>query len=134
MKPAAAFMVSEILCGLQRPDFPNSWQMGKSAPRIAWKTGTSYGRRDAWSIGYNDEYTIGVWVGNFNNEGAPGLNGTESATPLLFYLFQAVQPRSKEHWLFAPDDLSLREICTETGMIPGKHCVNLGQDYFIPGI
>lgn len=134
IKPEAAFMVSEILSGLTRPDLPSNWQMGKSVPRIAWKTGTSYGRRDAWSIGYNDEYTIGVWIGNFDNEGVPGLNGAEMATPLLFQLFDAIQGKNKTHWLHAPEQLSIREICTETGQVPGPYCTNLGQDYFIPGI
>ncbi len=134
IKPEAAFMVSEILSGLTRPDLPSNWQMGKSVPRIAWKTGTSYGRRDAWSIGYNDQYTIGVWIGNFNNEGVPGLNGAEMATPLLFQLFDAIQGKNKTHWLHAPENLSIREICTETGQVPGPYCQNLGQDYFIEGI
>ena len=134
IKPEAAYMVSEILSGLTRPDLPANWQTGKSVPRIAWKTGTSYGRRDAWSIGYNDEYTIGVWIGNFNNEGVPGLNGAEMATPLLFQLFDAIQGKNKTHWLHAPPALSIREVCTETGQVPGHDCRNLGQDYYIPGI
>jgi len=134
IKPEATYMISEILSGLTRPDLPSNWQMGKSVPRIAWKTGTSYGRRDAWSVGYNDDYTIGVWIGNFNNEGVPGLNGAEMATPLLFQLFDAIQEKSKSHWLYAPEQLSIREICTETGQVPGPYCKNLGQDYFIPGV
>ncbi|MBI1221391.1 MAG: penicillin-binding protein 1C [Bacteroidetes bacterium] len=134
IKPEASYLVSEIMSKIERPDLPSDWQLGKTLPHIAWKTGTSYGRRDAWSIGFNDEYTIGVWVGNFDNQGVPGLSGAEMATPLLFYLFQSIQPRSKANWLAIPEHLSLREICTESGQIPGKYCINLGHDYFIPGI
>lgn len=135
MKPEAAFMVNEILSQVERPDLPSDWQMGKSVPRITWKTGTSYGRRDAWSIGFNDQYTVGVWVGNFNNEGVPGLSGAEMATPLLFYLFQSLQPRGgKTNWLTVPEHLSIREICSESGQIPGEYCENLAQDYYLPGI
>lgn len=134
IKPEASFLISEILCTVARPDLPSAWQMGKSVPRIAWKTGTSYGRRDAWSIGYNDDYTIGVWVGNFNNEGVPDLNGAEMATPLLFQLFEAIQGRGKTHWLFPPKELSLRKICTETGQVPGENCIHFGTDYYLPGI
>lgn len=134
LKPEASFLVSEILSQAERPDLPANWQMGKSVPRIAWKTGTSYGRRDAWSIGYNDAYTIGVWVGNFNNEGVAELSGAEMATPLLFQLFEAIQGVGKNHWLFPPQRLSIREICTESGQIPGEHCIHKGTDYFLPGI
>src|SRR5690606_37255153 len=134
MKREAAFLVSEILTGVTRPDLPSNWQMGASVPHIAWKTGTSYGRRDAWSIGYNAEYTIGVWVGNFNNEGVPGLNGADMATPLLFRLFETLQPRSSQHWLYPPEGLAMREICSETGQVPGPYCINKSSDYFLPGI
>jgi penicillin-binding protein 1C len=51
---------------------------------VAWKTGTSYGHRDAWSIGITPRYTIGVWTGNFDGKGIPGLVGAEVAAPILF--------------------------------------------------
>lgn len=134
IKPEAAYLVNNILTGLSRPDFPQDWQLGKSVPRIAWKTGTSYGRRDAWSIGFNDAFTVGVWVGNFNNEGVPALNGADIATPLLFQLFDALEDKGKAHWLIPPKGIFLREVCTETGQIPGEHCLNKRSDYFLPGI
>jgi penicillin-binding protein 1C len=59
---AAAYMTNEILSKINRPDFPLNWSATERMPKIAWKTGTSYGRRDAWSIGYNKSYTVGVWV------------------------------------------------------------------------
>ena len=59
-------------------------------PKIAWKTGTSYGRRDAWSIGFNNNFTVGVWCGNFDGKGVPDLNGADIATPLLLQLFNSI--------------------------------------------
>ena len=87
--PSAAYLTTEILAQLTRPDLPNTYASSMHLPKIAWKTGTSYGRRDAWSIGYNKHYTIGVWVGNFTGVGVPALNGTDIGTPLLFDLFNA---------------------------------------------
>lgn len=60
VSPAAAYMITEILSKVNRPDFPINWQATEHMPKIAWKTGTSYGRRDAWSIGYNKNFTVGV--------------------------------------------------------------------------
>ena len=134
MSEEAAFLISEMLTGLNRPDLPHDWQSGKSVPRIAWKTGTSYGRRDGWSIGFNSRYAIGVWTGNFDNSGSPELNGADIATPLLFRLFMAIDNQSNMHWLNPPEGLSVRAICTETGQVPGEHCMNKGSDYFLPGI
>ncbi|HCT71580.1 MAG TPA: penicillin-binding protein 1C, partial [Bacteroidales bacterium] len=63
--PGAAYMITEILTQLRRPDLPNQYKDAANLPEIAWKTGTSYGRRDGWAVGYNQNYTIGVWTGNF---------------------------------------------------------------------
>src|SRR5690606_6130097 len=90
VSPAATFMINEILSATGRPDFPLNWQATERMPRIAWKTGTSYGRRDAWSIGYNKTFTVGVWAGNFSGVGAPDLTGADIATPLLFRIFNTI--------------------------------------------
>ncbi|HEX3767490.1 MAG TPA: penicillin-binding protein 1C, partial [Puia sp.] len=79
---SSAYMINEILSKVNRPDFPLNWQSTAHLPKIAWKTGTSYGRRDAWSIGYNRHYTVGVWCGNFSATGIPELSGATTATPL----------------------------------------------------
>ena len=92
---AAAFLVTDILSQLTRPDLPLGAARSTRLPKIAWKTGTSYGRRDAWSIGYNREYTIGVWVGNFSGQGSPALTGSDVATPLLFDLFNTPWPTTR---------------------------------------
>ncbi|HYE53237.1 MAG TPA: penicillin-binding protein 1C [Chitinophagaceae bacterium] len=128
----AAFMVNEILSKINRPDFPLNWQSTEHLPKIAWKTGTSYGRRDAWSIGYNKKYTVGVWVGNFSGRGVPDLSGATIATPLLFRIFNTIDYDSDQEWYTQPDDCELRTVCPETGLTPADHCTNVVTDYFIP--
>lgn len=130
----ACFIITEILTQLKRPDLPLAWANSKYTPKIAWKTGTSYGRRDAWSIGYNNRYTIGVWVGNFSGEGVPELSGAEKATPLLFRLFNAFDYNSPKQWFPVPEKLDLRYVCSQSGRVPSEFCHDQIIDYFIPGI
>ena len=131
LSSGAAFMVTDILTQLNRPDFPQQWQNIPTMPRIAWKTGTSYGRRDAWSIGYNHNYTVGVWVGNFSGEGVPGLAGAEVAAPLLFSIFNAIDRNSDKNWNIPPDEVDFRLVCEESGLMPSEFCENQVIDYYI---
>jgi len=131
---AANYMITDILSRVNRPDFPLNWQATEHMPKIAWKTGTSYGRRDAWSIGYNKNYTIGVWVGNFSGIGAADLSGANVATPLLFKIFNTIDYDSDAEWFDLPDDCEQRKVCSETGLLPTDHCTNIVMDYFIPMI
>lgn len=132
LSPAAAYMLTEILSQVNRPDFPLNWSSTEHMPKIAWKTGTSYGRRDAWSIGYNKEYTVGVWVGNFSAVGVPDLSGANTATPLLFKIFNTIDYNNDKEWFSPPRNLDIRQVCAETGLPPGPYCSNLISDYFIP--
>jgi penicillin-binding protein 1C len=131
---AASYMITDILSRVNRPDFPLNWQATEHMPKIAWKTGTSYGRRDAWSIGYNKNYTIGVWVGNFSGVGIADLSGANVATPLLFKIFNTIDYDSDAEWFDLPDDCEQRKVCSETGLLPSDHCNNIVMDYFIPMI
>nr|HMT28828.1 penicillin-binding protein 1C [Bacteroidia bacterium] len=131
---AASFMVTEMLTGLVRPDLPNNSASSMHIPKIAWKTGTSYGRRDAWSVGFNKKYTIVVWIGNFSGEGVPELTGADMATPLLFELFNTLDYNSTSNWYVAPKSADLRLVCSHSGLPPGENCTDLITDYFIPGI
>lgn len=132
LSPAANFMINETLSKINRPDFPLNWQSTERMPKIAWKTGTSYGRRDAWSIGYNKKYTVAVWVGNFSGIGVADLSGATIATPLLFKIFNSIDYDSDEQWFQLPKDGDIRQVCSETGMIPAEHCEHTVSDYFIP--
>jgi penicillin-binding protein 1C len=132
ISPAANYMVNEILSKINRPDFPLSWSATERMPKIAWKTGTSYGRRDAWSIGYNKHYTVGIWAGNFSGVGIPELSGADIATPLLFRIFNTIDYDSDAEWFAAPAGLDIRQVCSETGLVPGPNCESLITDQFIP--
>ncbi len=132
VSPAANYMINEILSKVNRPDFPLNWTSTERMPKIAWKTGTSYGRKDAWSIGYNKNYTVGIWTGNFSGLGVADLSGANIATPLLFKIFNTIDYDSDEAWFTQPKDCDIRQVCSETGLIPADHCTSLTTDYFIP--
>lgn len=134
LSPAAAYMTTEILTDHMRPELPVNYESIMHIPKIAWKTGTSYGRRDAWSIGYNMKYTIGVWVGNFNGMGVPELTGADIATPLLIDIFNSIDYDSSNDWWRMPKGLDFRFVCSVTGKIPNEFCTDQVIDYFIPGV
>jgi penicillin-binding protein 1C len=135
LSPESAWMIREILTTITRPDLPQSAANNYRIPRIAWKTGTSYGRRDAWSIGITPRYTIAVWVGNFTGMGMPALSGAEAATPLLFELFNTLEYATQNNWFSKPAHLDYRLVCAETGLIPGtEYCTSQIVDAYIPGI
>lgn len=116
----AAWMTTEVLAKIRRPDLPADWQSTSRLPRVAWKTGTSYGRRDAWAVGFNPEYTVGVWVGNFDGSGNPTLSGADAATPLLFSLFGLLPPA--QQWFKRQQDLAPLQVCAHSGLPPGEYC------------
>ncbi|MDI6751787.1 MAG: penicillin-binding protein 1C [bacterium] len=131
---ASCYIISEILAKGERPDLPSIWEATVDLPKIAWKTGTSYGRRDAWTIGYNPDYTVGVWIGNFSGEGHENLVGGEVATPLLFDLFKFLTKNLySEKWFSKPEGVSLREVCAISGLPKGEFCDVGVEDFYIPG-
>ena len=135
ISPEAAFLVTNTLTQITRPDLPNNFDNSYHLPRIAWKTGTSYGRRDAWSMGYNQRFTVGVWVGNFSGVGVPELSGANTATPLLFQVFNAIDYNSPTGWFKAPKgSLGMRQICPESGDVPAGFCQGRAVDYYIMGV
>lgn len=127
------YILSQILSNNERSDFPKELLHWTKLPKIAWKTGTSSGKRDAWAIGYNTHYTVGVWIGNFDGKGSPYLIGSEAAVPLLFAIFNSIDYGNKE-WFEKPKSVSERFVCSETGLLPSENCNNLILDYYIEGI
>jgi penicillin-binding protein 1C len=106
---------------VNRPDEESSWRLYSSSQKISWKTGTSYGFRDAWAIGVTPDYVVGVWAGNANGEGRPGLTGTEAAAPILFDIFNLLQIRSA--WFPIPySDLRQQRVCRTSGSIASELC------------
>ncbi len=130
----ASFIVTEMLAGLRRPELPSVWDAAANIPRVAWKTGTSLGKRDAWSIGYNPDYTIGVWIGNFDGRGNHGLVGAEVAAPLMLSLFEALAVTSNTAWFVAPPDVDRREVCAVSGMLPSPFCAATASELYIRGV
>jgi len=130
----AAFLITNVLTQITRPDLPTNFANTYHLPRIAWKTGTSYGRRDAWSVGYNKRYTVGVWVGNFSGQGVPELSGAETATPLLFSVFNSLDYNSPKGWYRALDPVAVRLVCAASGDIPVEFCTNKIVDYHLMGV
>ncbi len=130
----AAFLINNILTQITRPDLPNNFDNTYRLPKIAWKTGTSSGKKDAWSIGYNKNYTIGVWVGNFSGEGVPELSGSDIATPLLFTIFNTVEYNTAKGWFAPTKNVIYRKVCAESGDLPNEFCKNHILDYAIMGV
>jgi penicillin-binding protein 1C len=105
---------------VNRPQADEAWRFYDSSLEIAWKTGTSFGARDAWAIGTNSKYVVGVWVGNASGEGRPSLTGVGSAAPILFDVFNLLP---KQRWFATPfNDLEEAEICSKSGHLAGEHC------------
>lgn len=117
---ASIWSTFEALRNVSRPDNQSGWESFSSAHQVAWKTGTSFGFRDAWAMGVTPQYTIGVWVGNADGEGRPGLTGVTAAAPLLFNLFDLMQPKE---WFETPyDELTTVAICRQSGHLASRHC------------
>ncbi len=110
---------------VNRPEGDEAWKFYDSSLKIAWKTGTSFGNRDAWAIGTNSRYVVGVWVGNASGEGRPTLTGVTSAAPILFDVFNLL-PRKK--WFDAPlKDLEEVEVCKLSGHLAQEDCPKIKQ-------
>jgi len=127
----AAFLLSDILSNLERPDLPTSWEFTVGMPRIAWKTGTSYGRRDAWAIGYNPRYTVGVWAGNFSGEGSIDIVGAKISAPVMLDIFSELSKGKEPVWYTVPDGIGVRRVSAVSGMLPNEFCSETIEEYFI---
>ncbi len=125
---STAYMVTEILAGLNRPDLPNNFESSVNLPAVAFKTGTSYGRRDAWALGYSATHTVGVWIGNVTHEGNPDLVASKAAAPLLIDIFNSISAPHQKSILPIPRDVGLRLVCAESGLPPSPRCANLIED------
>jgi len=130
----SAFMISHILTEMERTDVPANLDDAEHFPKIAWKTGTSYGHHDGWCVGYTDKYTVGVWTGNFNASESPELSGASCAVPLMTQIFSTLSVYNDFNWLRFPPHLGIRWVCSETGKIPSSYCTNQVPDYYIPGV
>lgn len=120
----AIWWTMDALKEVNRPD-EMDWRLISSVRKTAWKTGTSYGFRDAWAVGVTPEYAIGVWAGNADGEGVPGLSGATAAGPVMFDLFNALPSSGKaDSWFAEPndDEYCIAEVCCQSGHLAGQYC------------
>lgn len=117
----AVWQTFQAMQQVERPNTEGEWQHFDSSRRIAWKTGTSFGFRDAWAIGLNPRYAVGVWAGNADGEGRPGLIGIQAAAPVLFDLFNLLQ--GGDEWFEQPyDDMQRLASCALSGYRASPYC------------
>lgn len=118
--PAAVWSTFQALIEVARPEEDGQWQQFSTSQKIAWKTGTSYGFRDAWAIGVTARYAVGVWVGNADGEGRPGLVGVKAAAPILFDIFSRLDGTE---WFSPPyDEMKNVPICKHSGFKASHIC------------
>ncbi len=114
------WLTFEAMKKVNRPEGDQAWEFYDSSKEIAWKTGTSFGNRDAWAIGVSQKYAVGIWIGNADGEGRPELTGLNAAAPILFDVFNLL-PDSP--WFPAPyDDLVEVDVCSSSGFLAGRNC------------
>ncbi|MCU0351701.1 MAG: penicillin-binding protein 1C, partial [Flavobacterium sp.] len=120
LQPAAIWHTFNAMKEVNRPNGDEAWRFYDSSLELAWKTGTSFGARDAWALGVTQDYVVGVWVGNATGEGRPMLSGVEAAAPILFDVFQLF-PKAK--WFATPyNDMEEVEVCEKSGFLAKDNC------------
>jgi penicillin-binding protein 1C len=136
LSPEASFLVLDMLRKNPRPDSVAIHSRSNRRP-VAWKTGTSYAFRDAWTVGVFGPYVLAVWVGNFDGSSNPAFVGRSAAAPLFFEIVDALQARlaTDRYDDYPAPGLNLRriEVCADTGDLPGRYCPGSVQSWFIPG-
>ena len=128
LSPGAAWLTLNALLEVPRPAEEGDWRSFASSRQIAWKTGTSWGQRDAWAVGSSGRYTVSVWAGNASGDGRPGLTGAVAAAPILFALHDRL-PLAP--WIAAPTRAMKRvAVCRNDGYLANDHCEQ--QPQWIP--
>jgi len=121
----AVWLALQALGKKDRPDAPNVSRYTMPKARIFWKTGTSFGRRDAWSIGFLNDYTVGIWVGNFSGEGSDSIVGALAAAPVMFDILRALEdnfPRELPWEREAKKEIDIIPVCAYSGYKAGPYC------------
>ncbi len=125
---SAIWFTFKAMLDVERPDDEANWRMFQSSEPVAWKTGTSFGFRDAWAIGVTPKYVVGVWAGNADGEGRPGIVGVKAAAPILFDVFDILP--DAEHWFVKPEaDMIKAEVCNESGYLASPNCNHPLEEY-----
>jgi len=120
LSAASIYQTFDALKEVYRPGEESGWKYFSSTKKIAWKTGTSFGFRDGWAVGVTPDYVVGVWVGNADGEGRPGLTGTDAAAPVMFDIFSQLDG---QHWFQQPRmEMEQITICAISGQRNTLHC------------
>jgi len=127
----AAYIISDILSDSTRLESIGIYRNNKIHPRIAFKTGTSFGHRDAWTISYNPEYTVGVWLGNFSAKPSKALVGIEAATPIAISIFDQLCSKKSLPWYAKPNEVGERHVCALSGEPTNEFCEHSVKDLFL---
>lgn len=131
LSAGAIWSTFEAMRQLERPDHMGNWEKFSNSRKIAWKTGTSFGFKDAWAVGVTPQYAVGVWVGNADGEGRPGLIGVHTAAPVLFDVFDLLPA---QHWFEQPfDDMIELDVCALSGDIATGQCPQQKEWVPFPG-
>jgi penicillin-binding protein 1C len=133
LSPEACYLVSNMLAEVARPDLPASWEFSPDHAKVAFKTGTSFGYKDAWCGAYTPRYTVGVWLGNADARGNPALTGARAASPVAFEVMQALTA-TQDSWFERPATIGRRKVCRLTGRPLGPDCPSWEEDDYIPGV
>lgn len=129
LSAGAIYKTFEAMLRVIRPGSDGEWEQFNSSKPIAWKTGTSYGHRDAWAIGVSPDYTVGVWVGNADGEGKNGLIGVSKAGPILFDVYNRMEG---SRFFDEPlDDLVPTMSCKQSGYLASQYCDEIDTIYSI---
>ncbi|MBQ6766580.1 MAG: hypothetical protein IJP50_06210, partial [Paludibacteraceae bacterium] len=120
---SSLWFMFETMSKLNRPEEEADWQQFESMKKIAWKTGTSYGGKDAWAIGVTPQYVVGVWVGNATGEGRSGMTGVGYAAPVMLRAFSHLRTSA---WFEPPyDDLAEEAVCRASGHRASEYCTEV---------
>lgn len=129
----AIWLTFEAMRTLRRPDQEGQWETFHSSRPIAWKTGTSFGYRDAWAVGVTPQYTIGVWVGNADGEGRPGVIGLHAAAPIMFDALRMLEDDGS--WWSPPfDALKPTLVCSQSGWLATAECMHTDTTFIMQSI
>jgi penicillin-binding protein 1C len=118
---ACIYETLEAMTQLNRPDENGNWKAFINTQKIAWKTGTSFGNRDAWSVGISADYVVTVWVGNADGAGRPNLTGIGYAAPILFDIYNSL-PKSYRWFPRPATDYVSIAVCKASGYKAGPYC------------
>jgi penicillin-binding protein 1C len=125
----ALFATFNALVEVNRPEEEWGWEEYSSTFPIAWKTGTSFGNRDAWAVGSTPEYVVAVWVGNADGTGRPELTGVNAAAPLMFDIFNVLP--STSWWIPPAADMRSVQVCRQSGKLATANCPD-GDQLLVP--